>query len=392
MLEQLGDYIIQKPLGKGPFGIVYLASHRFIKRTFVLKVLPEEISSDSRVFRRLENEISCITNLDHPNIAKIHNVSIDQSLAYFVMDPIVDTLGETMHLGRFLALKGKFLSEAEMTAFLRQIASALDFAHEAGVAHGGLKLSNILVAPEGNGVKLLLSDFGISRLIGEGRVFLRLCEEISAALIPNLEQANDLSAEFIKSFAFLAPEQKNLSETNLEIEKCDAYAFGVLTYYMLMGKIPEGCFDLPSRTLLAHSLNWDLLINRCLQNNPHVRPQKLILAMDEYLKAPRTVGKEVYSLGEIEPKVDSVLQMAFEFPLAPPTPVEPTANTSEIKVASTATVPPLTGEIFQPSVQPSSQASVQPTIKPIIKPTAIARPEYESDPGEFSPRSNGLSL
>ncbi len=184
MLEQLGDYIIQKPLGKGAFGTVYLATHRFIKRSFVLKVLPPEIFADPKFLRRFENEVSSISNLDHPNIAKIHNVSFDANHAYLVLDPVVDELGETMDLERFLSLKGKSFTEAEIADLLMQIAAALDYAHETGVAHGGLKLSNILVAPEGNNVKLLLSDFGISRLIGEGRVFLRLCEEISRAFIP----------------------------------------------------------------------------------------------------------------------------------------------------------------------------------------------------------------
>jgi formylglycine-generating enzyme required for sulfatase activity len=364
MLEQLGDYIIQKQLGRGPFGAVYLATHRFIKRCFVLKVLPEEITSDPRVLRQFENEVSSISNLDHPNIAKIHNVSLDGNLAYIVLDPVVDELGETIHLDRFLSLKAKSLTEEETEKFIRQVASALDYAHEAGVAHGGLKLSNILVAPEGHSVKLLLSDFGISRLIGEGKVFLRLCEEISEALIPktSFQRASELSSGFIKSFAFLAPEQKKFLASDIQMEKCDAYAFGILTYYFLTSKIPEGCFDLPSKLLPTHLLNWDLLINRCLQNNPNVRPQKLTLAMDEYLRAPRTVGKELYSLGEIEPKVDNILQMAFEFPVnAVPKPL-----------------PPID---LETNVHPSPISSSSEILKPVIRPALIARPEYEPDPG-----------
>ncbi len=367
MLEQLGDYIIQKQLGRGSFGTVYLASHRFIKRNFVLKVLPEEVTLDPQFLRHLENEVAEIANLDHPNIAKIHNVSLDGNKAYLVFDPIVDELGETMHLDRFLSLKAKSLSEGEIESFLRQIASALDYAHEAGVSHGGVKLSNILVAPEGNQVKLLLSDFGISRLIGESKVFLRLCEEIAKGLSDvragaASQRAAELSMNFVKSFAFLAPEQKNLFASNLQMEKCDAYAFGILTYYFLVGKIPEGCFDLPSKILPTFTLNWDFLISRCLQNNPNVRPQKLNVAMDEYLKAPRSLGKEIYTLGEIEPKVDSILQMAFDFP---------------------ANAAPKPGAEKEPEERPAPPPAAQPTeqLRPVLKPTHIARPEYEQDPG-----------
>jgi formylglycine-generating enzyme required for sulfatase activity len=355
LLEQLGDYIVQKTLGQGAFGAVFLAEHRFIKRPFILKVLPEEVSSDPQFLRRFEMQISDIAGLDHPNILKIHNVSIQDGKAYLVIDPVVDSFGETMNLDRFLSLKGKILSEEEQELLLQEIASALDFAHEASVPHGGLKLSNILVAPTpgpGSGVKMLLSDFSISRLIGESVVFLRLCEGISRALSPNSSESLErASRNFLKSFAFLAPEQKSL-EAELNFAKCDAYAFGVLVYYFLTGKLPEGCFDLPSRILPNHRLNWDLLINRCLQNNPNVRPQKLVNAMNEYLRAPRSVPREMQSLSEVEQKEESVLQMAFEFP-----------------AKSAASVP-------QPSEVP----------KPVIKPAEIARPEYDSDPAAIFQR------
>lgn len=357
-LEQLGDYIVQKQLGQGAFGAVYLAEHRFIKRSFVLKVLPEELSNDPQFLRRFETEIAEIAGLEHPHIAKIHNVSLHQGRAYLVMEPVVDALGEAMHLERFLQLKGKTLSENEQEQWLRQIASALDYAHEAGVAHGGLKLSNVLVAPDGPSVKPLLADFGISRMIGEGVAFLRLAEEIAKALMPGVQmspqRAQDLSRSFLRNLAFLSPEQRGL-ESDVAFVKCDAYAFGVLAYYFLCGKLPEGCFDMPSRILPDHQLNWDLLISRCLQPNPNVRPQKLVVAMNEYLRAPRSVGKEMQSLGEIEPKVENVLQMAFEFPA---------------KVEA----PPIVA------------AAVQEPLKPVIKPAEIARPEYEPDPAAIFQR------
>lgn len=365
MVEQLGDYIVQKQLGQGAFGTVYLAEHRFIKRPFVLKVLPEEISSDPQFLRRFEMEVAEIASLDHPNIAKIHNVSLHQGRAYLVMDPIVDSLGETMNLDRFLSLKGRSLSEEEQLSFLQSLASAIDYAHEAGVVHGGIKLTNVLVAPEGAGVKFLLSDFGIGRLIGEGVAFLRLCEQIARALMPNKqmnsERAQEVSRAFLKSFAFLAPEQKSL-QPDTTTAKCDAYSFGILTYYLLMGRLPEGCFDLPSRTLGNHQANWDLFINRCLQNNPNVRPQKLVSALDEYLRAPRTVPKEMHSLSEVEPKIDSLLQLAFEFPGK--------------------------GEPVAAVAAPVQEAA---QLKPILKPTEIVRPEYEPDPGAIFQRDTLVS-
>ena len=101
MLDTLGDYVIQKQLGHGAFGDVYLAEHRFIKRPFALKVLPREISSDLGFMRRFEAKVAEIAALDHPHIAKIHNVSSQEGFYFVVMDPIVDTFGETMNLDRY---------------------------------------------------------------------------------------------------------------------------------------------------------------------------------------------------------------------------------------------------------------------------------------------------
>jgi len=334
-MEQLGDYTIQKQLGQGPFGAVYLAEHRFIKRPFALKVLPEEICSDPLFMRRFEAEVGEIAALDHVHIAKIHNVSSSDGHYFIVTDPIVDSLGETMNLDRYLELKGRSLGEEDWLELLRQVASALDYAHEAGMVHGSLKLTNILVAPAEKGVRLLLSDFAISRLIGEKICLSRLCQEM-AKNFPN--------RYFHQSYAFLAPEQKEL-DADLTL-KMDTYAFGILAYYLLFRKIPEGCFELPSRAFPNAEQNWDFLINRCLQVHPNIRPQKLISAMQEYLPAPRAILKEMLSLAEAEPKGETTLQMAFELEEAP---------------------------------------------KPVLRPQELSRPEYEADPAAIFQRDTHVS-
>lgn len=340
-MEILGDYTIQKQLGEGTFGAVYLAEHRFIKKNFALKVLPEEICGDPAFIRRFETKVSEIAALDHPHIAKIHNVSCHEGRYFVVSDPIVDSLEEVMDLERFMQLKGKTLSEESQEELLRQVAAALDYSHEKGIVHGALKLTNILVLPTQESYRLLLTDFGLTRLIGEGTCFLRLCDRISRSLLSssvNSEKALQNSRNFIRSFAFLAPEQKALEATPVD-PKVDAYAFGVLSYFLLQKRIPEGYFDLPSKALPDLKLNWDLLLSRCLQVNPNGRPQKLLLAMNEYLKAPRTVGS-------LDTKGDG-LQMAFEFPPEP-----------------------------SPAAEP----------KPLIKPPELVRPEYEPDPGAIFQR------
>lgn len=350
-METLGDYTLIKQLGNGAFGTIYLAEHRFIKKKFAVKVLPQEIGNDPSFTRRFETQIAKIASLDHPNIVKIHNVSCADGHYFLVMDPVVDSHDETMNLDRYLHLKGKNLSENAKEKILKDIASALDYAHEKEVIHGSLKLTNILV----RGDEILLSDFGITRLIGEGIALLRLCNEMSKAFLLQAQFGSDKivshSRNFVRSFAFLAPEQKTFDGTVVD-ERVDAYAFGVLSYFLLTGKIPEGCFDIPSRAAPEVTGNWDLLINRCLQLNPHIRPQKLVFAMNEYLQAPRNVGSELVHLSEIEKVLENVHQLAFEFPIQ-----------AEVQVA--ATIPPM---------------------KPVLLPREIVRPEYEADPGAIFQR------
>ncbi len=336
-MEQLGDYIISKKLGPGLFGDVYLAEHRFIKRLFALKVLPQEICSNPMFMRKFEAEVSEIAALDHPNIAKVHNISSSDGLFFLVTDPNVDSLNETMNLHRYLELKGRSLNEEDWIDLLTQTANALDYAHEQGVFHGALKLTNILISSAEQGVQVRLSDFGLSRLIGEKIAFSRICEKMANGF-PN--------QTFIHAYAFLAPEQK-VADSELNF-KVDAFAFGVLAYYLLSHKIPEGCFDLPSRCAPDAVKNWDFLINRLLQNNPNVRPQKLFFAMREYLEAPRLSASERHHLSEVEVKIENVHQLAF--------PLEQTDP------------------------------------KPVLKPAEIERPEYESDPGAIFQREMQVCL
>jgi formylglycine-generating enzyme required for sulfatase activity len=357
MIEVLGDYTIVRQLGKGAFGSVYLAEHRFIRRFFALKVLPEEIGADPAFARRFEQEVAAIAALDHPHIVKIHNVSYSEGYYFLVMDPIIDSFQETLHLDRYLQSKGKFLTEEEKEALLRQVAQALDYSHEQGVVHGAMKLSNILVQPkEGGKIHLLLSDFGITRLIGEGVGFVRLCSEMAQALLPGAplgkETLSQQSRQLVRNFAFLAPEQKLLDGTSIDA-KADVFAFGILAYYLLCGKTPEGCFEPPSKWMPDAKGNWDLLLSRCLQNAPHARPSHLTSAMNTWLKAPpSTATQEPTALEKIGDQLETHFQMSFDFP---------------------------------PKSEEESEGEGGEG-KPILQPPEMQRPEFEIDPGAIFQR------
>lgn len=298
----LGDYAVIKQIGQGSLGTVFLAEHRFMKRQFAIKILPEELSSDRAFIQRFEEEVKGLAALEHPNIVKIHNVSFADGTYFLVNDCIVDSLGETTNLAQYMSARGTRLPEDELFHLLSQLAGALDYAHHrqqgrSPVAHRGLKLNNILVGKEKGVTEFYLSDFGLSRIIGAGPVLSRTYKVLAEALglssfgktIPerynalpgDFSKLSMLHNSFLQNFAFLAPEQKRIEEIRPVDAKADIYAFGVLVYFLITGNYPEGVFDPPSNFAPEYQYDWNSLIQRCLQSNPQKRPHSLSEALQE---------------------------------------------------------------------------------------------------------------
>lgn len=295
----LGDYEIVKKIGQGSLGSVYLAEHRFMKRPFALKMLPEELSADRNFIQRFEEEVGVLAALDHQHIVKIHNISFAQGQYFIVTDCIVDEYAETTNLGQYLTSRGKKLTEEEIYNILHQIADALDYAHvkkigSKGIVHRGLKLNNVLVGKDKNGLEVYLSDYGLTRIVGAGAVLTRTYKSVAESLGIAAQVAQKSGQEryptsqiepqklaplhlsFLQTYQFLAPEQKRVDHAHAVDVTADSYAFGILAYYMLTGEFPEGIFHLPSESQSDLQWNWDGLIRACLQANPERRPEVLI--------------------------------------------------------------------------------------------------------------------
>lgn len=272
----LGDYTVIKQIGTGSLGSVLLAEHKFMKRQFVLKLLPPELSQDRQFIQRFEEEVGALSQLDHPHIVKIHNISFAQGHFFLVTDCIVDEYAETMNLAQYT--RGKKLEEKELFALLKQIAEALDYAHhKKNLVHRGLKLNNVLLGKGKNGLEPYLSDFGLTKIIGSGMVLARTYKMVAESLAttdPN--KLNPLYHSFLQNYLFLSPEQKRLDHPYPVDYKADIYSFGVLTYYLLTGEYPEGIFEIPQ----TGAYNWDALIKGCLQNDPNKRPESLLRAFE----------------------------------------------------------------------------------------------------------------
>ena len=300
----LGDYTIIKQIGQGTLGAVYLAEHRFVKEQYVLKVLPEELSTDRNFIQRFEKDVAALAKLDHPHIVKVHNVSFAEGYYFLVTDCIVDCLGETTNLMQYLGVNKQSLNENEVLELLTQVASALSYAHQnhlggAPLAHRGLKLSNILIGKGERGLHVQLSDFGLSHIVGEAAILTRMYKNLADLLNLDLSQStftkpgedkymtgtfdskklSKLHASFLQTYHFLAPEQRIYREKPVG-PKADLYAFGVLTYFLLMHTFPEGAFPLPNEVYPDFRLNWDHLIRECLRPDPNKRPESLLRLLD----------------------------------------------------------------------------------------------------------------
>ena len=153
--SRLGPYEILSALGAGGMGEVYRARDRRLDRDVAIKILPELFAADPERIARFEREAKTLASLNHPNIAHIHGLEESNSVRALVMELVEGpTLADRIAQGPIP------LDEALPIA--RQIAEALEAAHEQGIIHRDLKPANIKLRPDGT-VKVL--DFGLAKVL-----------------------------------------------------------------------------------------------------------------------------------------------------------------------------------------------------------------------------------
>jgi len=203
----LGEFEIEKELGKGGMGIVYKAHEPSLNRKVALKVLSRMLSNDAEFITRFKKEAQIIASLNHPNIVKILTFGQDLGQYYFAMEYIQ---GKDLH--KILKEKIKIpVSEALLIA--RQVADALSEANQRGVVHRDLKPANIMI-DKMNRVKV--TDFGVARVEGSNDNLTR-------------------TGAFLGSPQYASPEQA----TGQPIDtRSDIYSLGAVLYRMLSGTPP----------------------------------------------------------------------------------------------------------------------------------------------------------
>jgi eukaryotic-like serine/threonine-protein kinase len=206
-------YEILGRIGEGGMGEVYRARDTRLGRDVAVKVLPESHRLDPDRLKRLDREARLLASLNHPNVATLHGVETFGDVQALVMELVE---GETLDARIARAPRG--LPSSEAIEIARQIAAALDAAHERGVIHRDLKPANIKIRPDGT-VKVL--DFGIAKALGAdgGPAKLATVTQMPGAIAGTP--------------SYMSPEQASGATVD---RRTDIWAFGCVLYEMLTGQ------------------------------------------------------------------------------------------------------------------------------------------------------------
>jgi len=213
---RLGRYEIRSPLGAGGMGEVYRACDRRLNREVAIKVLPEVFARDSDRLARFQREAQVLASLNHPNIAAIYGLEESDSIRALVMELVEGpTLDDRLAAGS--------IPVDESLAIARQIAEALEVAHERGIIHRDLKPANVKVTTDDK-VKVL--DFGLAKV---------LTDNSDAADLSNSPTMikGTAAGMILGTAAYMSPEQARGRAVD---KRTDLWAFGVVLMEMLTGK------------------------------------------------------------------------------------------------------------------------------------------------------------
>ena len=290
-----GLYEVQELIGSGGMANVYKAVMRGQNgpvpagTVVAVKVLRQEYMHDPDLVRRFKNESKAISLLNHPNIVKVYDVSVNDHLQYIVMEYV-----DGMTLREYLNERGGKLSSRETVHFISQILKALEHAHANGVVHRDIKPQNIMLLDNG---QLRMMDFGIAR--------------ISRADNPLL------AGKAMGSVHYISPEQAKGDETDCT---SDIYSVGVMMYEMLSGHLPFDADDVVEVAIkqisdeprplheLAPEVPYALVeitekAMAKLPQNRYPSARAMLEALDTYVQNPSVLFEYQYITEEAPEKV-----------------------------------------------------------------------------------------
>ena len=288
---RLGPYEITAQIGAGGMGEVYRATDTSLKRPVAIKVLPLSLAGDPDRLVRFQREAEVLAALNHPNIAAIHGLDRSDGHTALVMELVEGpTLADRVAQGA--------VPVDEALGIAKQIADALDAAHERGIVHRDLKPANIKVRPDG-AVKVL--DFGLAKAADPASVVGSGLASLATITSPAMTQLGMI----LGTAAYMSPEQARGRAVD---KRTDIWAFGCVLFEMLAGVRPFDGEDVTEviGAVIHKDIDWARL--------PKTTPAAVRTALERCLeKDPK---KRVRDIGDVSLALDG----AFASP-APPVPV-----------------------------------------------------------------------
>ena len=273
--DRFRGYVVERLLGNGSLGAVYLVRHEVLDTVYALKALfPDVAKENADYVKRFLREAKIATRIRHPNLVAVHDCGYDESreLYYIVMDYISG--GD---LRQALAFAGRFAPDRAVEVVL-QIASALDAAQEYHVVHRDIKPENRMIQPDGT-VKLV--DLGIAKADG-----LRdsLCTEAESVF---------------GTPAYVAPEQA-VDASSVDV-RADIYSLGVVLFEMIAGRVPYDGPNAPQ--ILVQTLSNEPFPD-IRDMNPDVKPELAVIIRrmcvkerDRRISTPAALIEEFAKIG-----------------------------------------------------------------------------------------------
>lgn len=258
-----GRFLLERMLGQGGMGVVWLAQDRLLRERVALKFLPPQIAFDPAALQSLRREALQARKLSHPNIIRIHDLIDSPDEPPFICMEYVD--GPTLHALRAEQPK-QVLSWEFLSPLVRQLCSALDYAHGEKTIHRDIKPANLMLAADG---RLKLADFGLARVVSDS--MSRLSEQPHTS----------------GTLGYMSPQQADGERPHVTD---DLYSVGATLYELLTGTQPFPSGDIgyqlrhrepepPSQRLAELELHNEIpahveaAILACLAKAPERRPQ-----------------------------------------------------------------------------------------------------------------------
>ena len=316
---RLGAYEIGGQIGAGGMGEVYRATDTNLKRTVAIKVLPEPVATDAERLARFQREAEVLARLNHPNIAAIYGLEKSERTAALIMELVEGpTLADRIAQGP--------IPVDDALPIAKQIAEAVEAAHDQGIIHRDLKPANIKLRSDGT-VKVL--DFGLAKAMEPSGAMSSNPTQSPTITTPAMTQAGMI----LGTAAYMSPEQAKGRPVD---KRSDVWAFGVVLCEMLTGKCPFKGDDVPETlaSVLTRQPDWTML--------PAATPPVVRRLLRRCLEKDRT--RRLADIADARLDIDDALS-GSDFDAWPPQ-LEPRKRPPVITIAGTSN--PSTNRVVDP--------------------------------------------